>query len=285
MERVYIREKIIMSLIMIDQKKCKKDGICAAECPAQIIVQVDRKAFPSLVENGEEFCINCGHCLAVCPHGALTLSKMPLAECPQIQKHLLPNAETLKQFLQARRSIRRYKKKIVPRIILTELIDTARYAPTAHNMQKVHWTVFQKHEDIQKLAAMTVDFVKTLLPVITDESLLTRFRRIIEAWDNGIDRVLRNAPHLIVVHSTSDEPFSTTDCTTALTYLELYAHTQGLGTCWAGYLTIASNNHEPLIKALDLPAGHKCFGAVMLGYPQYGYQRIPKRNDPLITWR
>jgi nitroreductase/NAD-dependent dihydropyrimidine dehydrogenase PreA subunit len=274
-----------MALFSIDQKKCKRDGICAAECPTQIIVQVDKKAFPSLVEKGEELCINCGHCVAVCPYGALSLSTMPLAACPPIQKHLLSDADTLKQFLQARRSIRRYKKKSIPQKILTELIDTARYAPTTHNMQKVHWIVFQNPEDIQNLAAMTVDFLKIALPVLTDESLIERFQRVIEAWNNGIDRVLRNAPHLIAVHSPSDDVFSSTDCASTLTYLELYANAKGLGTCWAGYFTVASNHHEPLIKALDLPAGYKCFGAVMLGYPQYRYHRIPKRNEPIITWR
>jgi len=49
---------VAMSLFSIDQKKCKRDGICAAECPAQIIVQADKKSFPSLLTNGEEFCIN-----------------------------------------------------------------------------------------------------------------------------------------------------------------------------------------------------------------------------------
>jgi ferredoxin len=71
-----------MSLFTIDQKKCKRDGMCAKECPAQIIVLNDKDTFPTLMENSEEFCINCGHCVAVCPHGALTLSTMPLAECP-----------------------------------------------------------------------------------------------------------------------------------------------------------------------------------------------------------
>lgn len=274
-----------MSLFSIDQKKCKRDGICAAECPPQIIVQRDRKSFPSLEENGEDFCINCGHCVAVCPHGALTLSTMSPADCPPIQKNLLPDADALKHFLQARRSIRRYKTKPVSRKLMKELIDAARYAPTGSNSQKVHWTVFQNPGDVHRLAGLTIDFMKTMLPLFTDELMARRFRRIVEAWDNGIDRVLRSAPHLIVVHSPVDVSIPAADCAIALTFLELYARTKGLGTCWAGYLTTAAGLHEPMMKALDLPAGHKCFGAVMLGYPQYGYYRIPKRNEALITWR
>ncbi|RPH86673.1 MAG: 4Fe-4S dicluster domain-containing protein [Deltaproteobacteria bacterium] len=274
-----------MSLFSIDQKKCKRDGICAAECPAQIIVQADKKSFPSLLLHGEEFCINCGHCVAVCPHDAITLSTMPLAACPPIERNILPKADALKQLLLARRSIRQYKKTPVSNKLLTELIDTARYAPTGSNKQQVSWMVFQKPEDVHKLAAQVIDFMKMMLPVTTDEATVRRFQRIVNAWDNGRDRIMRGAPHLIVVHSPSDLSFPAADCAIALTYLELYASTKGLGTCWAGYFTAAAGLHEPLIQVLNLPAGHLCFGAVMLGYPQYRYHRIPTRNEPLITWR
>jgi nitroreductase/NAD-dependent dihydropyrimidine dehydrogenase PreA subunit len=283
--KTFNEKGVEMSLLNIDQKKCKRDGICAAECPSQIIVQTDKKSFPSLLENGEEFCINCGHCAAVCPYGALTLSTMPLDICPPIQKDLLPDANALKQFLEARRSIRQYKKKVVSRKILTELIDTARYAPTASNKQLVHWTVFQNPEDVHKLAQMVIDFMKIMLPLVTDEAAARRSRRIIDAWGNGNDRIMRGAPHLIVVHSPSDGSFPAADCTIALTYLELYAHAKGLGTCWAGYFTAVAGLHDPIIKVLDLPAGHQCVGAVMLGYPKHCYHRIPKRNEPLIMWR
>jgi len=274
-----------MSLFKIDQKKCKRDGICAAECPAQIIVQADKKSFPSLLENGAEFCTNCGHCVAVCPYGALTLSTMPLAACPPIQKKLLPDADAVKNFLQSRRSIRQYKSKIVSRKLLTELIDTARYAPNASNAQQVHWTVFQNPEDVRKLAGLVVDFTKMILPVMTDVDRAKRMQRLVDAWADGKDRVMRGAPHLIVAHSPVDQPFSAADCAIALTYLELYAYAKGLGTCWAGYFTAAAGMHEPLIKALDLPTGHKCYGAVMVGYPKYRYHRIPLRNKSLVSWR
>jgi nitroreductase/NAD-dependent dihydropyrimidine dehydrogenase PreA subunit len=274
-----------MSLFSIDPEKCKRDGICAAECPAQVIVQADKKAFPAPIENAEEFCINCGHCVAVCPHGALTLSTMPMDDCLPVSKDLLPDAEAVRHFLQARRSIRQYKKKPVPRKILEDLLATARYAPTGSNKQQVHWTVFEDPVQVNHLASLVIDFISLTLPGITDEMSARRMRRITSAWKNGKDRITRGAPHLVVVSSPSELPFAEADCVTALTYLELYAFARGLGTCWAGYFTAAANMHDPLIKALALPAGHSCYGAVMLGYPQYRYVRIPKRNEPLTTWR
>ena len=274
-----------MSLFTIDQKKCKRDGMCAKECPAQIILLTDKNTFPTLMENGEESCINCGHCVAVCPHGAFKLKTMPPAKCPQIRRKLFPSAGQIKQFLMAKRSIRFYKNKIVAHDLLEELIYTARYAPTGSNKQQVEWIVFENPKEVNSLASMVIDGAKAMLSLIPDESMVRKMKRRIAQWDDGNDPMLRGAPHLIVVHCLADLPFAEADCVNALSYLELYAHAKGLGTCWAGYLTAAANFHKPLAQALDLPTGHKCFGAVMLGYPQYKYTRIPKRNEPVVTWR
>jgi len=65
----------------------------------------------------------------------------------------------------------------------------------------------------------------------------------------------------------------------------LAAPSLGLGTCWAGYFTAAANFYPPLQEALALPQGHLPYGAAMVGYPKYGYQRMPPRNKPEITWR
>ena len=145
--------------------------------------------------------------------------------------------------------------------------------------------VFENPSEVNRLASMVIDFARLMLPLTTDETMAKSMERKIAAWDKGIDLILRGAPHLIVVHSQADLPFAEADCVIALTYLELYAYAKGLGTCWAGYLTAAANFHEPLIQAMGLPQGHKCFGAVMLGYPQYKYTRIPMRSVPIVTWR
>lgn len=274
-----------MSLLVIDQERCKRDGICVKECPAQVIAMADKDAFPSEIEDAEEFCINCGHCVAVCPHGALTLLTMPLDACPPLQKDLLPGPEAMRRLLLARRSIRQYKKTPVPHDLLADLIDTARYAPTGANKQQVHWTVFEGPAELKRLAAMVVDFSRQNLPGVADEDMVRRIRRLITAWENGKDPILRGAPNLVLVHSPADLPFAEADCVIALTYLELYAYAKGLGTCWGGYFTAAANFYAPLTEALRLPAGHLCYGTVMLGYPKCGYERIPERNEPLVTWR
>jgi nitroreductase len=111
------------------------------------------------------------------------------------------------------------------------------------------------------------------------------FDRVIAAWEKGEDRVLRGAPTLVTAHAPSSLPPSQAACTIALTYMELYAASKGLGACWAGYYNAAANFFDPMKKALALPPGHVTFGALMIGYPRNHYHRIPTRIQPRIIWR
>jgi len=74
-----------MSLFTIDRKKCKRDGMCAKECPAQIIILAGKDAFPTLMENGEESCIQLWSLCSRLSPRRFNSSTMPLAECPSIQ--------------------------------------------------------------------------------------------------------------------------------------------------------------------------------------------------------
>lgn len=75
-----------MAFLTIDESKCKQDGICAAECPRRIITQEDEASYPQVAEADEAYCMVCGHCVAVCPHGALSVTGVNIEDCPEIKK-------------------------------------------------------------------------------------------------------------------------------------------------------------------------------------------------------
>jgi nitroreductase/NAD-dependent dihydropyrimidine dehydrogenase PreA subunit len=274
-----------MSVITIDPEKCHRDGICAAECPARLIVLENKETIPENIEGADDICINCGHCVAVCPHGALSLKTMSPDDCPEINRQQLLNPEQVEHFLRARRSIRKYKKKTVQKEILTRLIEIARFAPSGHNSQPVNWRVIYDRNDIDRLSAHVIDWMRHLLKENPEVAVPLHMDRTIEAWEGGIDTICRGAPHMIIAHALKDFPASPAACTIALTYLELAAPSFGLGACWAGYFNAASTVWPPMQEALKLPEGHISFGAMMIGYPQYRYYRMPLRNDPPITWQ
>lgn len=274
-----------MSLLQVNQAKCKKDGICAAVCPLRIIEQTSSEDFPKMIAGGDELCIRCGHCVAVCPHGAMSHAAMAPDDCPPVRKELHLSAEQAEHFLRSRRSIRVYKPETVARETLTKLIDVARYAPSGHNIQPVSWQIIYDGDELRRLCAIVVDWQRSLIKAGSPMVEMLHLERVVEGWEAGIDVICRFAPHLIVTHAHKDERTAPSSSTLALAYLELAAPTFGLGACWAGYFMMAATSYPPLAEALKLPADHAVFGALMIGVPKFKYQRLVLRNEPKIIWR
>ena len=266
-----------MALLTINHDKCKRDGICIAECPFSLIVESKKTGFPEIRPAAERMCINCGHCLAVCPHQALTLADMTPDLCLPLDKKLAITPEEAEQFIKSRRSIRTYKEQPVEHRILERLLDTARWAPSAKNGQPVHWLMVENPTEVRRLAGMVVEWFREN----------NYFPGVVKAWKEGRDMVLRGAPHVAIAHAKKDGGLlkPTEDCAIAITYLELAAHAHGIGACWAGFLTNGANDYQPLVETLGLPADHKVYGALMLGYPKFRYRRIPLRDPAKIEWR
>jgi len=273
-----------MQLLSVDQEKCKRDGICAAVCPARIIELKNKAAFPTMIDGGDELCIRCGHCVAVCPHGAMSHEIMNSEECPPVRKELFVQPDQVEQFLKSRRSIRAYKKKLVDRDLLAKLIELASFAPSGHNTQPVHWRVIYDSDEVSRLAGIVADWMRSLIKEGSPLATTLHMDRVVAAWETGSDRICRGAPHVIVAHAPKDERTAPPGCTIALTYLELATLPFGLGACWAGYFNMAANSWPPMAEALNLPEGHVSFGAMMVGYPKFKYQRLPLRNEPRISW-
>ncbi len=131
---------------------------------------------------------------------------------------------------------------------------------------------------------MTIDWLRGLLEQDPTFAELIRAEVFVSGWDSEIDVVTHGAPHLILAHAQKDSvPMG--DCNIALTYLELAAHSMGLGACWAGMVQVGATYDPALAQALQLPEDHMSFGALIIGYPKYKPSRIPMRNDAQVVWR
>ena len=273
-----------MKLLEVDQQSCHQDGICAAVCPVGII-DFRKGEYPNPIGEAEELCVRCGHCVAACPTGSLTHREMPGDECPPVQKNLDLSAEHCEHFLRSRRSIRVYKEQPVPREEITRLIEMARYAPSGHNSQCVEWLVFDRREELRKLAAIVVDWVRWMISNMPQVAQPMHMDKLLQRWEGGKDVILRDAPVVIVAHAEAENRMAPAACTIALAYLELAATSMNLGSCWAGYFNAAASTFPPMKEALALPKGHLAFGSMMVGYPKFSYHRRPLRKPPPISWR
>jgi len=272
-------------LFKIDQEKCTKCQACLEECPLKLIVVTDDRASYQPLPGGEEFCIKCGHCVAVCPVGAFQHQSLSPGECDFIAKENLPDFDQVAKFLQARRSIRAYKKEKLKDEVITELIKTASYAPSGHNLQPVNWLVIKDDDKLLEITSLVIDWMKYMLKEQTAMAKGMHLDLIVMAWEQKVDVVCRKAPHLVFAYGPKSNPIVPPAGLIALTYFELAAFAKQLGTCWAGYVDVAAKFWPPLQKTLNFPEGHSSLGAMLLGYPKYSYRLIPTRKTPSVTWR
>jgi nitroreductase/NAD-dependent dihydropyrimidine dehydrogenase PreA subunit len=259
-----------MNMITVDAEACERDGLCSEVCPTGCI-EAGPDGLPQ--EAPENPCIACGHCVAVCPKGAIANAKLEAAEFGPVPKNL-PDSLAVRGLMLARRSVREFKDKPVARETLTGLLDTARFAPTAVNSQLVSFAACVDPAKVRNAAEMCIEWLRGS----------GMYQNMVKAWDQGREVALRGAPAIVVAHSPADYPWGETDCVIALSYLELAAASEGLGVCWAGLLTMAAQAVPALARLLGVAEGQVVRGGLMLGYAKYRYQLVPPRQAAKVSW-
>lgn len=272
-----------MSVLTVDRDTCMICGVCEEVCPANYIMVNDDG--PEEAEDGR--CIACGHCVAACPSEALDNSLTPLAEQTPFRGELGLNAEGARQFLRARRSVRAYRQEPVTREEMTELLDVARYAPTASNSQGITFQVISDKERLYRIWQAVIAWMEEQVAASGGRGF-SYLKLHIAAARRGKDTILRGAPHLVLALSPEKLGQNTgrSNAEFVLAYAELYAPSLGLGTCWGGFVQhCAFSGYEPLLQQLEVPEGKRLAGAIMAGYPKYRYPRLVNRNPLEIAWK
>jgi nitroreductase len=193
----------------------------------------------------------------------------------------MPALEAAETLLRSRRSVRSYKTEAVDKALLSRILETCRYAPTASNSQLVRWVVTENMEKTKKLGTMVVDFFRAGLSKNPDPRLAS----LIKTWDSGYDFVFRGAPQLAVAVYEKQYDFHE-DAAIALTYFELAAHAHKIGCCWAGFFTRAARQSPEIQKFLGIRENEMIVGGQMFGHLQ-GLALshvLPPRKKVDLTW-
>ncbi|MDD4900183.1 MAG: nitroreductase family protein [Candidatus Omnitrophica bacterium] len=274
-----------MNSLKVDKAKCKGDGRCVEICPIKILRMNEKDAVPEFIPVGPEVCINCGHCFAFCPTGAITLSTMNAEDSLKLEYSKLPTPEQVELLLKGRRSIRNYKDQPIEKEKIEKLLDLARYAPSGINRQPVNWAVILGKDKVHDLAGRIASWMEGLLKDKSPMAESFSFDRLVDSWKSGLDLICRGAPSVVIAYGLKDDPIVPQSCTISGTYLELAAFGLGLGACWAGYVHMAVNMSEDVRKITGLSNRATAGAAMMVGYAQYRYSRVPSRNNPKVLWR
>ena len=146
--------------------------------------------------------------------------------------------------IKGRRSIRAFKSEDVPPEIVEKLIDAARWAPSAGNIQPWEFIIVRNPEIKRNLAkaALNQSFVEEA-PVV-----------IVVCADE-----VRSSQGYGVRGKTL---YCIQDTAAATQNIHLAAYSLGLGTCWVGAF-----NEEEARKILEIPEGVRPVAIIPVGYP------------------
>lgn len=256
--------------IRIDPGKCVRCGACVRDCIVEIL-KFGPDGIPSVAPELEQFCLNCQHCLAVCPAGAVTCHNVASEDCAALGS--VPAPEAMERLLRQRRSIRQYKNENLDRTTLEKLKYPLKWAPTGCNDRRLFFTIVEDKKEMEFFRMRIADLLKRLIRSGILRILYPNYKRYLGEILAGKDVVFRGAPHMIVASTPKNAPCREADPWIALTSFDLFAQSLGVGTLWCGFALCAFRWSRSLRKRLHLPPGYKTGAVMLFGKPDVSYAR------------
>jgi F420 biosynthesis protein FbiB-like protein len=199
------------------------------------------------------------------------------------------DASELHAWLRSRRSVRRFRPDKVPAEILDRILETATWAPNAHNRQPWRFVVLSSAGSRTKLAdAMGVEFERVLRAQgLSDDDIKKQIERsrarlleapaaVLVCLDTSIldkyeDAGRAQGEYLMGVQSVA----------LAGGQLLLAAHAEGLGGVWICAPLFAPAEVQ---QALALPESWQAQGVILLGYGVKSNQGRVRNPLDHIRW-
>ena len=264
-----------MSKIEFDKEKCVKCGACAKDCITYSI-DFDEDGYPKIANNGEERCISCQHCFAICPTGAITFEGKKPEEASLVN---FGNPDEILSLIKSRRSIRQFEEEEISPELMQKIKEMLPYIPTGCNFNSLHFSIIESKSVMDKIKKYTYERLLKLISNKFTAKYTGKFVRYKEAIESGKDVIYRDAPHMIVVSSSIKAPCANVDPIIALSYIELYAQSLGLGTCWCGFAQACFKLIPKLSSVVEIPDGYKPVYVMLLGKPKVKYHRTVLPED------
>lgn len=162
-----------------------------------------------------------------------------------------------------RRSIRRFKQKRIPYYILKKLIDAARLAPSAANLQPCEFILVDKKEKVKKI-----------FPAL-------KWAGYIQPEGNP-PKGKQPTAYIVALINKKKRPLevlSEADAAAAIENILLVAEDEGLGSCWLGAI-----DRDKIRRILRVPEFCEVRYMVALGYPDEK-PKVEKLTDSVKYWK
>jgi len=156
------------------------------------------------------------------------------------------------EVIKKRRSIRSFRKGEIPEQTLKDIVDCARLAPTARNLQPWKFVVITRRSVLEEIADLT---------------------------DYG--KFLKEASICILVFC-QDTKYYLEDGCAATENIMIAAQAYGIGSCWI------AGDKKPyagsISKIVGAPPGWKLVSIIALGYPAENPIPSKKRLEDVLLW-
>lgn len=269
-------------MITINREICSGCGLCVNDCFTN-----DIELSGGAAQSKGRFCIECGHCFAICPENAITLEGFPSSDIIDVNDNDRDNPDILLRRMKTRRTIRSFTNDRVSPQDLQKILDMGIYSPKAGNIQNVSYVVIEEHlPHVRKLAVESLYGISNL----TEEQkkipnmiyYATKWKKMYENLNvpDAPDLLFFDAPLAIVIFS----PSSINACIAAA-HMESMVYALGLGMLYCGFMTIAVNSSPALKEFLTVKEGAAAQATLIIGHPAVRYQRSVPKKKPIVIYR
>jgi nitroreductase len=154
--------------------------------------------------------------------------------------------------IKKRMSIRAYKDRPLPRDVIESILEAAKHAPSARNMQELEYKVITSKELIKKLSDGIAGALKRQAPAMKAPPIRPNF--------------FYEAPLLIIITAPRDNAWGASDAALAVQNIMLYATSIDLGSCFIGMARFIEKE-QALLDELHITEDRHIAAAVICGYP------------------
>lgn len=245
--------------VIIDSEKCIGCGLCKNDCVGCDIEIVDGRA----VAHGSS-CILCGHCEAICPKGAVTITGYD-DEIEEFDEQVRLDPNQLMAAIKTRRTIRQFTEKAVPQDVIDMIFEAGRMAPTGTNAQGTRYVLLDEKKD--ECEAVAVGMFGRLI------GMGKKFIPQLSSMEIGPDFFFKKAPVVIVVFGKD-----AVSASLAAENMAFMAEANGLGVLFSGFFTTCVNMSSKIRKIMGVEDKPKAVTTLVIGYPAVKYHRTPHRK-------
>jgi len=303
-------------IMKVDPEKCTQCGLCIENCPF-LCWEKDADDIPKMKE-GNVGCFSCFNCMVACPVDAVEIvdtwhvdggiydhgwpeQKLPLE--PRDAEGNISEWNVVERTVLERRSVRNYKDEPVSDHMINRILEAGRFAPSAGNNQNWKFTVVTEKGFLNELEQSAHAVWSSVHAQYNDDAQVVGLwqalggeamppggvepRGLIRGLNVLVDKglpVFLDAPCVIFIGGNDNMFGPDLQVGIAGQNMNLVANSLGLGMCWSGFASIATELNPEMKQKLGFDDGWRIVTTLCIGHPEFKQKGLVKRQYRPVTW-